>query len=205
MPEVDQTWEKKRTQDFLHSQDDFEAICKLPPLKDDKSLIESYELELGRIIRLYRNRLLRKDYVSTVRRCMKSADAAAQALEVFVRDFVELRDPYAMRLIMTAASIVNPRAFPENVGSFNPLFALGAIGMTMKDLKPAIKIATGISETQSRGRPFSAYTQAALELIFLWERILLDASPEPEPPLLAKNSKGGARSEKAGRTRQTKG
>jgi hypothetical protein len=49
MPEADQTWEEKWTQDLLHSKfaDDFEAICKLPPLKDDRSLIEAYQLELG--------------------------------------------------------------------------------------------------------------------------------------------------------------
>jgi hypothetical protein len=62
-PAVDRAWARKWTLQLLHSEcsKEFEAICKLPPLKDNKELIEAYQLELGNIVLRHRNRFSKPD------------------------------------------------------------------------------------------------------------------------------------------------
>jgi len=188
-------WSEKWTLDLLHSKfsDEFKAICKLAPLKDNEALIEAHQLELADIVLRYSNRFSKKDHLAHIEQCIRSADAAAQGLKTFLDDLVQLRDPDQMKLVMKAANIIDPSIFPEEIfnvtSSYVLIIALGTIIRAMKALSPAIRIGTGVAEKKGRGRPSSPYLQAALELIFLWERILLDAMPEPSPPYYGKRGR----------------
>jgi hypothetical protein len=191
-PAVDRAWTRKRNLELLHSEcsKEFEAICKLPPLKDNKGLIEAYELELGNIVRRHRNRFSKPDHFAHVEQIITSANAAAAGIQKFVEDFNQLADPNQMKLILKVANIIEPAMFPEQSVDMpmSPVFImwLAAMIRTMDVIKQAIPVATGLSGKKEKGRPPSRYVQAALELIMLWESILFDAAPEPKPPYLAK-------------------
>jgi hypothetical protein len=103
---------------------------------------------------------------------------------------MQLADPDQMKLILKAANIIEPAMFQKQSVDMpmSPVFImwLAAMIRTMNVIKQAIPVATGLSGKKGKGRPPSRYVQAALELIMLWESILLDAAPEPKPPYLAK-------------------
>jgi hypothetical protein len=186
-------WARKCTLDLLHSKfsQEFKAICNLRPLRGNQNLIEAHELELATIVLRYRNRFSKDDYFSHIQQCMKSADAAAESLHTFLEQFNQLRDSDQMNLVIKAANITDEGVFTNEsyIPHLNLTVTLLAIIRTMKALSPGIKIATGVSERRRQGRPSSHYVQAALDLIFLWERILLASLPEPSPPYRAKTVK----------------
>jgi hypothetical protein len=181
-------WANKQDLDWLTSTEEFKAICKLPPLLDNKKLIEAYQLKLATIVLRYRNRFSRGDYFQNIQQCIKSADAAAESLQTFLDHFADLRDADQMNFVIKAANMIDKNVFSEelHIPHLNLFFTLRAIIRTMKVLSPAVRIATGVSDERLRGRPSSHYVQAALELIFLWQMILAESLPDPEPPYVAK-------------------
>jgi hypothetical protein len=113
-------WAQKQMVDLLNSKfsKEFKAICSIPPLRGNKDLVETYQLELATIVLRYRNRFSKEDYFDHIQQCMKAADAAAESLQTFLEKLNHLRDADQMNLIIKAANIIDAGVFSD--GSYIP-------------------------------------------------------------------------------------
>ena len=178
---------------------EIKEICKLKPLQKNPRLIDELLPPLAAILHAYRGRFLDTEYFQRVEECVRSVKAAAKNIQHFSETFLRM-DGNHTDIAMTFARRFSPQFFRENydlpgirVGAL--LRMLVEIGVLLQTLAAGVTFATGISDApRKRGRPSSAYTQPAYDLILLWQFWMAekDASgfgtvrPTPTPKRLDK-------------------
>jgi hypothetical protein len=168
--------------------DELEKIFKLHPLRS-LAHADEFAVDFANII-FFNQKLVDDGIKQTIMLATRSADEAAEKIEIFKKNFGAL-DTELLKPIFRLMQQLYPELIPKNIGNDELFKVLSWIQIVFLFLSLATAISTSVGEPpKRRGRPESQHIFPVIQLIQLWERTTTKKLGKLKPVPTPKRNQG---------------